>query len=58
MKNNANDTIVMNAFMIGGKKFANIPLTEMKLDMEYQRLETDAFFNDNALDDNFLLSLR
>jgi hypothetical protein len=41
MINNVNDTIVINAFVIGGKKFANVPLSEMRLDPEYQRVETN-----------------
>jgi len=41
MKPQINDTIVMNAFTIGGKKFSNVPLSEMKLDMAYQRIETN-----------------
>lgn len=35
-----NDTILMNSFTIGYLKMAYIPLSEMKIDFEYQRVAT------------------
>lgn len=34
-----NEFLVKNAFSIGNKKFAEVPLSEMRIDMEYQRKE-------------------
>jgi hypothetical protein len=35
-----NDTIIMNSFTIGYLKMAYVPLSEMKIDLDYQRVAT------------------